>query len=194
MLNVIAAHVLRGGARPGASSTCPTLGLVGDVGEGSDHCVVSAGIAPLRVLQLQWHPRSVCGVDMRCVHEVFVRWARCCEGVRPLPLGGFPPPPGTFGVTNTCGSIAVVRHPARHKRRCGSSVLQRTLGRVRCRVWSDLCCVFAPWGQVITIIITEFELRFPQVMSSISSAFGWVNLSVFTLVRQGCKVCRSFNS
>jgi hypothetical protein len=44
-------------------------------------------------------------------------------------------------------------------------------------------------GQVVTIIISEYGIPYPAITRSLLSAFGWCNLSVFALVKTGCKVC-----
>jgi hypothetical protein len=42
--------------------------------------------------------------------------------------------------------------------------------------------------QIVTIVVTEYSIKFPKAMDSITAAFGWCNFGVFTLFRQGCKV------
>jgi hypothetical protein len=54
----------------------------------------------------------------------------------------------------------------------------------------SVSCLMSPlrcW-QIVTIVITEYGIQFPEVMDSISSAFSWCNFGLFSLFQQGCKV------
>ncbi len=47
-----------------------------------------------------------------------------------------------------------------------------------------------PWAdQIITIIISEYNIPYPAVMDNLKESFSWANLNIFELVETGCKVC-----